>query len=104
MEDKGLFPPKTRLYVGRRDCTHLAQAMAKQVGTVRHILLSDAVPIHAALSFQAEWPLLSRPFDVEGVTVGWGKVIRKRITASGPLGASDVDRIARLLDGRLPQA
>jgi hypothetical protein len=78
----GWFKTDIHLYVGRRDCTKLLAGMARQVKAVavalQHAGLTS-VPIWGHLCFvDAEWGLFARPFEVEGVWIGWPKALAKR--------------------------
>jgi len=106
----GLFstrPPE--LYVGGRNQTKLVEGVQRQVATVRSLLSSLASELGAtgppevrgALVFiNAEFGLFTSPFAVDGVWVGWGKAIRKRLgeQSTGPLPVEGVaKRLAREL-------
>ena len=100
----GLFstrPPE--LYVGGRNQTKLVEGVQRQVATVQSLLspLASEVggppEVRGALVFiNAEFGLFTSPFAVDGIWVGWGKAIRKRLgeEATGPL---TVDGIAKRL-------
>lgn len=107
----GLFtrrPPD--LYVGGRNQTKLVDGAQRQVAVIESLLepfAADrglaAVPVRGALVFiGAEFGLFASPLHVDGVWVGWGKAIRKRLAeqTQGPLPAGD---IAKLLARRLRQ-
>jgi hypothetical protein len=106
----GLFstrPPE--LYVGGRNQTKLVEGVKRQVETVQSLLstlaseLGMAAPPEArgALVFiNAEFGLFANPFAVDGVWVGWGKAIRKRLgdeTAGELPGDVIAKRLAREL-------
>ena len=82
-----------RLMVGSRDCTHLASAMSKQVEAVRYAMGSAVtsefgVVVRPALCFvDAERSLLTRPFELEGVWIGWRRPLGRLLQAPGPLRA-----------------
>ncbi len=67
VRDKGgLFPSDLRLYVGRRDCTDLAEGLGWQVDAVVDALTAAGVdplpPVTPVLCFiEGEWPLLFTP-------------------------------------------
>lgn len=111
LADKGgLFRTDSRLYVGRRDCTTLIQGMATQTGAIRVALGQPlveefALDIRAALCFvQADWPLLARPFTLDGVWVGWPKALGKLLCAEGSLGPEHLNTLARRVAAALPPA
>ena len=63
-----------RLFVGRRDCMKLVQAMPKQIGAVRDALGGEwaEVPVLAMLCFvDADWQWFAKPFELDGVLVTW---------------------------------
>ncbi len=94
-----------RLYVGRRDRTKLTGGLGWQVDAVRSTLNGDEVPIHACLCFvDAEWRLWSKPFELNGVCVTWGKKLAEMIAEPGPLTPKDVTRVAERLAGVLTPA
>lgn len=102
-EDRGgLLRVDHHLIVGRRDCTKLVEAMARQVAVVdRH---AGQVPVMPVLCFTgAEWKLFARPFDIRGVVVTWPKALTKRLTADGPHGPN-IEAIAQRLASALPPA
>ena len=102
----GWFSTDVRLYVGRRDCTKLVKAMDKQVGAVRKALGTewDEIPVGPMLCFQSEWPLFSKPFELEGVLVTWPKAMRQLLVRPGPYDRATVQLIADKLDERLRPA
>ena len=91
----GLFsrrPPD--LYVGGRNQTKLVTGVHRQIEVVEGVLESFTtsagceVPVRGALVFvHAEVGLLTKPFLVDGIWVGWGKPLRRRLTeeTGGPL-------------------
>jgi hypothetical protein len=103
----GWLSTDVRLFVGRRDCTPLVTAMAKQVDAVR-VALGAAwvdVQVRPMLCFvDAEWGLLPRPFDLEGVSVVWPKAARGLLVRPGPLPPTTVALVAAHLDERLKPA
>ena len=106
----GLFskrPPE--LFVGGRNQSKLVEGVTRQVAIVRSLLapvaseLGMTAPpeVRGALVFiDAEFGLFSSPFSIEGVWVGWGKAIRKRLreetTGRQPVGET-AKRLAREL-------
>jgi hypothetical protein len=69
----GLFRAEPRLYVGRRDCSQMADSMGWQVAAVERALASavpDAMPpITPVLCFvKGEWPLLGRKASTMGAS------------------------------------
>jgi hypothetical protein len=86
IRDKGgLFRTDERLYVGGRDCSHLADNMAWQVKAVETLLASVEVvmPLTPVLCFiDVDWPLLFAPDSFRGVRLEDPKSLRKLITAT----------------------
>jgi hypothetical protein len=102
----GWFSTDWRLYVGRRDCTKLVRAMARQVEVARATLGEWAhVPIRPILCFvDAEWSWFAKPFTLEGVTIAWPKATADLLCQAGSLTPGQVGRIAERLAERLPPA
>lgn len=101
------FSTDLRLYVGRRDCTKLVTAMARQVNTARTALGPDwaNVPIHPLLCFvDAEWSWFPKPFTLQGVIIAWPKATAELLRQAGPLTPDQVGQIADHLARRLPPA
>ena len=101
----GLFSgPDRRLFVGRRDCSHLANQMRWQVDAVRAVLGSrQDVSIIPVLCFvDAEWPLFGAPDEFEGVRTEGPRSLRKLVTREGTLTADDVVEVAVVLAEALP--
>lgn len=100
------FSTDIRLYVGGRDCTKLVDGMHKQVAAVRKALGTewDEVPVRPMLCLLSEWPLLSKPFELQGVLVTWPKAMRELLVRPGPYDSSAVQLIAARLDERLRPA
>lgn len=103
----GWFSTDVHLYVGRRDCTKLATAMAKQVAAVR-AALGDGwadVPIRPVLCFvDAEWGWFAKPFELNSVLVAWPKAVRELLAKPGPNTAERISLIAEQLESRLRPA
>lgn len=105
--DRGwLFRPDWRLYVGRRDCSRMADAMNWQVEAVKSALaaLEDPeIPITPVLCFvDAAWPLIHPPEEFRGVRIEGLKSIRKLVVKAEVLSLSEVDHLARQLALALP--
>ncbi len=101
----GWFKTDHRLYVGGRDKTKLARSLGWQVAAVQGAVAEAQIPISAALCFiEAEWKMLAKPFQLEGVWVTWAKKLEDMIAAPGPLGQEDVLRVAERLAAGLPSA
>jgi len=106
IRDKGgLFRTDNRLYVGGRDCSHLADNMAWQVKAVETLLASVEVtmPVTPVLCFiDVDWPLLFAPNSFRGVRLEDPKSLRKLITATPALDSAAIDKLARILAAGFP--
>lgn len=98
-----------RLYVGRRDCTSLAEKMPRQIDAVRRatagLTESRDVPVIGVLCFvKGDWPLLFPP-DRYGEVRIEGEGSTSRLLASpGAVRPEQRSVIARHLALRLPPA
>jgi Nuclease-related domain len=96
------------VFVGGRNRTSLAQAMAKQVKVVQAAVAAASVAtveIRPVLCFVgADWELLASPFKIEGVLVTWPRKLAKLIGADGALSDDEVTTLARRLGNALPPA
>ena len=106
IRDKGgLFRTDKRLYVGGRDCSHLADNMGWQVKAVETLLESvdHKVAITTVLCFlEVEWPLLFAPDSFRGVRLDSPRTLRKLVTRTQILDAAEIDRLARVLATGFP--
>ncbi|HVL99476.1 MAG TPA: NERD domain-containing protein [Egibacteraceae bacterium] len=102
---QGVFSRRSPdLFVGGRNQMKFVEGVHRQVEVVRQVLAPFAaehglaeLPVRGALVFiNAEFGLFPSPFAVDGVWVGWGKAIRKRLASQGS-GALPVADIAKLL-------
>jgi hypothetical protein len=106
----GWFSRDIRLYVGRRDCTKLVHGMASQVAAIRTALGAAVtsefnVEVRAALCFvNAEWSLFAKPFDLDGVWIGWPKALGERMRQQGELTPDQIAILARSVASALPHA
>jgi hypothetical protein len=106
----GWFSTDLRLYVGRRDCTRLVPAMAKQVEAIRaalgdSVIREFSVSVRAALCFvNAEWSLFAKPLELGGVWIGWPKALGARLRAEGELAPGHLAILARRVADALPSA
>jgi hypothetical protein len=102
----GLFSKRSPdLFVNGRNQTKLVEGVKGQVETVQSCLaplafelgMTELPVIRGALVFiNAEFGLFSSPFAVDGIWVGWGKAIRKRLGEQTD-GRLSVDVIAKRL-------
>jgi hypothetical protein len=96
-----------RLYVGRRDCSRLAEGLGWQVEAVATALAAAGVdplpPITPVLCFiDGDWPLFGAPDEFAGVRLEGPKSLRKIATATVALEPDEIGRLARILAARLP--
>ena len=92
-----------RLFVGRRDCTRLATAMAWQVAAVKAATGAQPIHVHPVLCvIDAEWPLLGGPREFRGVLIESDRSLRRRASEAGELDAEEVRQVAMVLAHRLP--
>ena len=103
----GLFKRDLHLFVGRRDCSKLADGLTWQVAAVERALSADRAlprpPITPVLCFvRGEWPLVFRQDSFRGVRLEGKRSIKKLLTADKVLDAARIDQLYRLLGTRLP--
>ncbi len=101
------FRPDHRLYVGRRDCSALAEGLGWQVDAVTAALAAAAVdplpPVTPVLCFvDGEWPLLFPPDSYAGVRLEGTGSIRKLFAAREVIDAASIERLTRALGAALP--
>ncbi len=108
IRDKGgLFRTDLRLYVGRWDCSRLAENMGWQVAAVEGVLRSAELevipPITPVLCFvDGEWPLFRPPESYRGVRLESERSIRELVAREQVLDGAAVDRLARILATAFP--
>jgi hypothetical protein len=108
VRNRGWFlRPDYRLYVGRRDRSHLAEGLGWQVEAVHTALRSAGIEplpsVTPVLCFvDGDWPLLSPPDSFAGARLESERSIRKLITASSELDDATVERLFRVLGAALP--
>lgn len=101
LDHGGLFRSDLRLTVAGRDQTRLVEGVRDQVRRVG--VAVPGVAVHGALCFvDADWALFAKPFTVDGVLVTWGKALRERLAAPGPLDHADRIAIQRTLAQAFP--
>ena len=100
----GLFSGRDlRLFVGSRDCTRLAVAMAWQVAATEAALGEAEIPVSPVLCFiDAEWPLLGGPRDFKGVLIESERSLKRRVARPGDLDLEEVRETAMVLAQALP--
>jgi hypothetical protein len=105
----GFFRPRVkRLMVGRRDCTKLVDGMKWQIDVVSAVLGENGVgevPVVGALCFvEADWPLLSGAFEIDGVQVLWPRKAGALLRRPGSIDADAAKAVASILAQKLPAA
>jgi hypothetical protein len=102
----GLFKRDERLYVGRRDCSRLAENMTWQVDAVENALASvqrDPPPVTPVLCFvRGEWPFLFPPDTYRGVRLEGTRSIKKLVLRDEVLDDQAIGRVADVLSRHLP--
>jgi hypothetical protein len=103
----GLFRRDERLFVGRRDCSKLADNMAWQVEAVEQSLARASVEpppsVVPVLCFvRGEWPLLFPPDSFRGVRLESLRSLRELISRESLLDEATIDRAWRELAAALP--
>jgi hypothetical protein len=98
----GLFKINKRLFVGRRDCSKLADNMGWQVAAVVKALAGVVLDVQPTVVpvlcfIDGEWPLLFPPKQFEGVRLESGKSIKKLLAGPEILGPSAVEGVHRAL-------
>ncbi len=107
VRDLGLFKSDKRLYVGRRDCSHLAANMEWQITAVREVITAAAadlsgVSIEPVLYFvDGDWPLFP-PQAYQGVRLEGKRSIKGLITIRYVLDPATIARLSRILAVALP--
>jgi hypothetical protein len=101
----GILRPRVeKLMVGSRNCTKLVDGMLKQIDVVVGAVGSE-VPVYGVLCFvEADWPLIGGAFTTRGVLVVWPKKLYPKLQSDGPLEASAIDQLHRVLAQALPPA
>jgi hypothetical protein len=108
IRDRGSFLRHNyRLYVGGRDRSKLAEAMAWQVAAVAEALErageDPPPPITPVLCFvHGDWPILRAPDVFEGVRLESERSIKKLVTRLKQLDDREIDRLTTILASGLP--
>ena len=101
----GWFNSDKRLYVGRRDCSQLAEGMGWQMAAVGVALLAakESVPLHRVLCFvDGQWPLLFPPKEYKGVWLESKGSLKKRVMMTRTLDESQIERVWKKLGLAFP--
>jgi len=102
---EGWFRTDERLYVGRRDCSHLADNMGWQVTAVEGLLdyLDCGAPVTPVLCFVGvDWPAFGAPTSFRGVRLAEPRSLARLVTATGVLFPNQIDWLARALASGFP--
>jgi Nuclease-related domain len=102
-----IFRPDYRLYVGRRDCSALADGLAWQVEAVTAALSAASVDPPPSLTpvlcfVDGDWPLIARPKSFRGVRLEGPRSLRKLASGTPTLHGDEVERLARAIALALP--
>jgi hypothetical protein len=102
----GFFKTDKRLYVGRRDCSRLAENMGWQVDAVQRALLAATIqpapPVTPVLCFvDGEWPLFA-PAEYKGVRLEGMRSIKRLLVATAVLKPEVISRIHHALAKAFP--
>jgi len=101
------FKVDMRLYVGRRDCSHLADNMGWQVQAVQNALLAASLqqlpPVTPILCFvDGDWPLLFPLEMYKGVRLESMRSIKKQLAGTPVLEPEMISRIHHALASAFP--
>jgi hypothetical protein len=102
-----IFRSDPGLFVGRRDCTKLADGLGWQIAAVTEALRAtgvDPLPrVTPVLCFiDGDWPLISAPSEYAGVRLESPKSIKKLLAAADVLSAEAIALWARSLAAAFP--
>lgn len=103
----GFFKTDKRLYVGRRDCSKLAENMTWQVDAVESALdaasVDLTVPVVPVLCFvNGEWPWFRPPNEYAGVRLESEDSLRDLVVTKGALDSQAIERLRDTLARALP--
>ena len=103
----GFFKTDRRLYVGKRDCSRLAENMGWQVEAVQRALMAASFqplpPVIPVLCFvDGEWPLLFPPEEYKGVRLEGMRSIKRQLAATSVLEPEAIARIHQALAKAFP--
>jgi hypothetical protein len=102
----GFFRTDERLFVGRRDCSQLADGMAWQVDLVERVVASCGTatlpPVVPVLCFvNGDWPLFGAPSRFRGVRLEGTNSIKKLLMREPVFDPAAIDAVARSLSSAL---
>lgn len=95
---------RPKLLVQGRDRTTLIDGLDRQVAAITEVLVGKDVPVRGVLCFtRADLPLLGTT-QVRGHLLLRRKALAKRLNADGPLGAAEIEALARRIAAAMPAA
>jgi hypothetical protein len=104
----GFFRRDDRLYVGRRDCSTLADGLERQVEAVAAVL--EDAGVHADLAItpvlcfvDGEWPILFPPSSYRGVRLEGLRSIKKLVTSPWVFGEEYIRDLTQIVSTALPR-
>jgi hypothetical protein len=103
----GLFRSDYRLYVGRRDCSALADGVAWQADAVVEALRATGVdalpPATPVLCFvEGDWPLINPPSSFQGVRLESERSLKRLVTQGLTIDPRAIEWATRVLATALP--
>ena len=103
----GWFKTNKRLFVGSRDCSHLAENMGWQVEAVQRALTAAGFqtlpPITPVVCFiDGDWPLISPPEQYKGVRLEGMRSIKKQLVGASLLEPEMISRCHHALAAAFP--
>ena len=105
----GFFRTDPRLFVGRRDCSQLADGMAWQVEAVKGVIAASGISpfprVLPVLCFvNGDWPLFRAPSEFRGVRLEGTNSIKKRFKREPMLDPAAIELISQVLASALGAA
>jgi Nuclease-related domain len=103
----GLFRSDNRLYVGRRDCSALADGVSWQADAVADALratdLQGLPAVTSVLCFvDGDWPLINPPSSFRGVRLESQRSLKKLVGQAQAVDPQMIERVTRALATALP--
>jgi Nuclease-related domain len=99
----GFERDERRLLIGGHDQVKLVAKMSTQVSAITRALCETPIPVTAALCVvDAQAPLPTQPFMLDGVWIGWPDALPDLVGRPGLLDPEAMAETARRLDTRLP--
>jgi nuclease-like protein len=102
----GWLRPDWRLTVNGRDRTSRTDQVLGQIKHIRSALDAAGeadVPVFGALCFiDSGFPFFSKPQNLNGVRITWGRALQKELVEDGPIDVAHRHRLVALLDQAFP--